>query len=185
MTYKERRERKANRLREWADRRDEKAQLALDGSQQATAGIEFGQPILVGHHSERRHRNAIERADRALGRAVEHSHRADEFRSRASNIERAADSAIYCDDLDATARLREKVAGLEARRDRIKRYNATCRKGQPDVAILEDDEQREMAQAIEVWGDVQCKGARFPSYVTSNLTGNIARLRKRLAALES
>lgn len=28
----------------------------------ATAGIPLGQPILVGHHSERRHRNALARA---------------------------------------------------------------------------------------------------------------------------
>ncbi|WP_425297284.1 DUF3560 domain-containing protein [Nocardia abscessus] len=31
----------------------------------------FGEPVKIGHHSERRHRNALDKAWRAFGRSVE------------------------------------------------------------------------------------------------------------------
>lgn len=46
-----------------------------------------GQPILVGHYSERRHRNAIARADRSLGAAVQADRDAD---AAAETADRAA-----------------------------------------------------------------------------------------------
>jgi hypothetical protein len=70
MTYREKRERKAERLRDWADRR-EANQSALNEAaraDEAATGIPFGQPILVGHHSEGRHRRAIEKIERLLGK---------------------------------------------------------------------------------------------------------------------
>ena len=46
LTYRERRERKAERLREWADKREVKASSAHQTSSDAVAGIPFGQPII-------------------------------------------------------------------------------------------------------------------------------------------
>lgn len=48
-----------------------------------------GQPILVGHHSERPHRNAIARADRSLGAAVQADREAE---AAAETAERAAEA---------------------------------------------------------------------------------------------
>jgi Domain of unknown function (DUF3560) len=45
--------------------------------------IPFGQPILVGHHSERRDRNYRDRIWNTMGRAVETGHDADEAQRRA------------------------------------------------------------------------------------------------------
>jgi Domain of unknown function (DUF3560) len=184
-TYRERRERKAKKLRDWADSRDRKADSARDSADRIMDAIPPGQPILAGHHSEKRHRRDIERLDRAMVASVEHAGKADTFRRRADNIEAAAERAIYSDDHDAVERLRERVAELEAQREWIKRYNATCRKGAPDPAILSAEQRAELASCISVWGDVQCKGGRFPSYVLTNLGGNISRQRKRLEALEA
>ena len=46
-------------------------------------GIPFGQPILVGHHSERAHRKVLERADNAMRKGIEESKKADNYRARA------------------------------------------------------------------------------------------------------
>jgi hypothetical protein len=60
----------------------------------ATAGIEPGQPILVGHHSEARHRKAVKRSIDAIGRAADaekkmryHTHRAEASQCKAGDLE--------------------------------------------------------------------------------------------------
>jgi len=81
----ERAKRKAERLLGYAnnaDKRSEEAHEKADLSEEKT-GIVFGQPILVGHHSERKHRRTIERAWDSLGKAVKESEKAEEYRSRA------------------------------------------------------------------------------------------------------
>ena len=87
LTTRERRENKAARLRGWADGREAKADERLNAAHAATDGIPMGQPILVGHHSQRRHERAIERGDNAMRASVEHSNKAGEMRGRAANIE--------------------------------------------------------------------------------------------------
>jgi hypothetical protein len=179
MTYRERRERKAERLREWAGKRAaafERGQLALEA-------IPPGQPILVGHHSEQGHRADLAKVDRAMAATAEHTAKAERMRERAANIEKAAARSIYDDDADALERLREKVARLEAKRERIKRYNASARKGAADPSILSDAERADLVSCV------RCRqadaGGPFPGYVLRNLGGNITRARKRLAELEA
>lgn len=186
MTYREKRERKADRLREWADKREDKAATSFEQSRAIGGMIPFGQPILVGHHSEKRHRRAIDRIDSAMRAGVENSAKADDMRSRADNIERAADQAIYNDDHDATERLAEKIATLETRRNRIKAYNKTCKAGQPhgDLAILDEAEQRELLSSIRAV-PYQCKNGRMPSYRLTNLGATIRNAQKRLESLSA
>lgn len=188
-TYRERREAKAERLREWADKREAKSAAAYAGTRQIADMIPLGQPVLVGHHSEGRHRRDLDRIDRGMRATVDNGRKADEFRSRADNIERAADQAIYSDDPDAIERLREKIAALEGQRDRIKAYNASCRKaaksgGVGDVALLDASEQADLATTIRVCPYQLRAGHALPAYKLSNLGGTITNARKRLAGLE-
>lgn len=172
-TYRERREARAERLRGWAEKREAKADSmhASGDLREEASGIPFGQPILVGHHSERRHRNAIEKANNATRRALENDAKAASMRSRADNIERAAEHAIYSDDADAVERLREKIASLEARREAMKQRNAEYRKAhKAELKALSSAYQRDRAMPHQ-------------AYELQNLGGNISRARKRLAQL--
>lgn len=54
-----------------ADRKATEADVAFGRAKAIGDMIPFGQPILVGHHSERRHRKDIGRIDRATGAGVE------------------------------------------------------------------------------------------------------------------
>lgn len=189
-THRERREARAERLREWADKREAKSEAERRKSEDATAGIPFGQPILAGHHSQRRHEKAIDRSWAALGRSVESDRMAKRHAEKARNIEGQLAASIYSDDDDAIERLRERIDGLEAERDRIKRYNASARKaaktgGTGDVTIL-DDEQRANLLSVARYAPYQLRaGNALPAYSLSNLSGNIARNRKRLEQLEA
>lgn len=50
---------------------------------ESATGIPFGQPILVGHHNENRHKRTIERAHKAMDKCVEERDKAIDYRRRA------------------------------------------------------------------------------------------------------
>lgn len=181
MTYRERREAKVERLHEWADKREAKSEAAYSSAHAIIGNIPAGQPILVGHHSERRHRSDLARHDSYMTQSIEHSEKAEQMRSRAANIQSALDHAIYSDDPDAIERLKDKLSGLEADRDGIKDYNASCRKGNPDASLLTDEWQKKLS-SYTTTGYTADNGA-LPGFVLSNLNGNINRTRKRLTRL--
>ena len=61
--YEERKQARIDRYHELSAKNRTRAQGRFKASDDAVAGIPAGQPILVGHHSERRHRRALERSD--------------------------------------------------------------------------------------------------------------------------
>lgn len=190
MTYRDRRRARAERLRDWSDKREEKAESELARAEEMARVIPFGQPILVGHHSEGRDRNYRDRIDRTMGRGVEHARKADDMRSRAEGIEAQLERSIYDDDPDAVERLEERLAALEAERERIKAYNASCRKaartgGTGDLSLLTESERGEVATLARVASYQLGPGGALPSYKLSNLSGNIKRNRDRLATLKA
>lgn len=167
-TYRERREARAARLREQAERKDAQAAAARQAERQILDRIPPGQPILVGHHSEKRHRRDLARADSLMRKSLDTG---DAARARADEIERQADAAIYDDDPDALDRLRDKLAACEARRERMKQANAAYRR-----------EHRDELQAMTAYERGQA--VPFPSYALSNLGGVISSTRQRIARLE-
>jgi Domain of unknown function (DUF3560) len=172
LTYRERRERRAERRRTWADGREAKADAAYQASHDATAGIPLGQPILVGHHSEGKHRRAIERSQRRATQAIEHSDTARRHRQAADTIDAQLDASIYDDDPDAIDRLRERIEQREAKRDRMKKANAGYRK-----------QHRAELKAMTLYE--RNRAVPHPSYELTNLGGCINRDRKRLERLEA
>ena len=76
---------RAEALAEKAQRKTARATAAQDAADAAAARLpEGGEPIKVGHHSETRHRNAIDRAWSAQGRAVRAGEDATDAQRRAS-----------------------------------------------------------------------------------------------------
>lgn len=184
MTYRERREARAERLRDWADKRESKSDAAIGAAKELADRIPFGQPIHVGHHSQRRAERDRDRIGSGMDRGMEHHHKAQSMNARAANIEDQLAGAIYSDDTDAVEQLTARVAKLEAERDRIKAYNASCRKGARDVTVLDERQQRELVSVMRVSPYSMGKNGQYPSYHLTNLSGNVARNRKRLESLK-
>ena len=92
MTRRERKERKLEQRAAWAEKADARSAQRDAASLRAVDGIPFGQPILVGHHSEGRHR-------RALQKAQDHATKAYEERTLATHHRAKADGLVVSEAL--------------------------------------------------------------------------------------
>ncbi|MXW16459.1 MAG: DUF3560 domain-containing protein [Gemmatimonadetes bacterium] len=210
LTYRERRERRAARREEWADKRDAKSEESFAGADRIAEGIPPGQPILVGHHSEKGHRRDLDRIDRGMRKGFEHRNMAKHHRQRAAGIRDQLDRSIYRDDTDEAERLRQRIAEREAERDRMKAINREAAKIARAHGIKKrtghwlhamTDEQTEKVRAVlvevckkveatkrevsDIMAGLKYNGTLgYPSYALSNLGANIRRDRNRLPAAE-
>lgn len=101
-------ETRVERFSTYADNASKSAEAASAHAHNILAPIPSGQPIQLGHHSERRHRNTIKRADAAMQRAVSETEREAHWRSRVAS---AIAHAKYKERPDVIAR---RIKGLEA-----------------------------------------------------------------------
>ncbi|WP_146099079.1 DUF3560 domain-containing protein [Nocardia nova] len=96
-------------LQSKASRKDAKAAAAEAAHQRAHDALPpGGEPIKIGHHSERRHRNAIDKAWKAWGRSVE----ADRDATRAHN--RAEAAAYTTEHRNSPQTVANRIDTLEA-----------------------------------------------------------------------
>jgi len=143
----------------------------------ATKHIPFGQPILVGHHSERHHRRDVERGQRAATKGVEASRAASQAKWAAGNSGRA----ITADDPEAVVALKDKLSKLENEREQIKAVNKAFRKG-GWKAVGEIIGEERAARCEARLPDYEKKP--FPAYVLQNLGANIRRVKGRIEELQ-
>lgn len=171
MTYRERREAKAERLREWAAKRETNAAAVFEHNRPFTSDYAFNtQP---GHIPLRARIIAQEE------RAHESLEKARSMESRANGIESQLSGSIYSDDPDAIERLEERIASLEAKRERYKAHNKAMRKPRACDHPANCDCRSMFPR------DCSCKNHPLPGYVLQNLGGDIKRNRDRLAQLKS
>jgi uncharacterized coiled-coil protein SlyX len=182
MTRRERLEAKLEKRRNWAESRDRKAERGFQAASRIADGIPLGQPILVGHHSEKRHRRDIERIDAGMRAGVESSIMASHHRSKADGLERQLEGSIFSDDPDAVDALETRIAELEAKLATRKRINALYRKGDAGALLAEFGMDLEKMRA-KLAGDWH--GVPWPPYSISNMRGNIRRLRQRVGQVEA
>ena len=183
-------EQKQQARREFYEAQAGKAQqdsaAAYSDAQAATAGIVMGQPILVGHHSEKRHRAAIERSDRAMRKSCEASDKADYYEQKAASVGRGG---VSSDDPEAVAKLRKQLDGARAAQETMKKVNAVIRKHKGDesaqvAGILAAGSFTE-EQARELLSPDFSGRLGFPAYAMSNNNANIRRIEKRIEQLEA
>jgi hypothetical protein len=125
------------RLEERAERLREQARQTRASADRRADMIPFGQPILVGHHSERRDRNFREKIRKSYEKSFELSKAADRAEQRAEGV---GTGGISSDDPEAVVKLRTQLANLESNQRTMSEINAAWRKaGQPKP----DDQERE------------------------------------------
>ena len=113
----DRAEERAERFEDYSDRRADDAEQA-HGAVEAIAGnIPLGQPILVGHHSEKRARKDAERIENGMRRAVKMWEQSKYWTDRAAS---AIGHAKYLERPDVRARRIKKIEADKRRQERSK-----------------------------------------------------------------
>lgn len=192
MTRRERLERKLEKRRAWAQGRRSSSEQRWGAADAILAPIPLGQPVLVGHHSERRHRRALERADANMSAAVADSKMAAHHDSKADGLERQLEGSIFSDDPDAVEALEARIQELTAEQDRRKRINAAFRKvaGEPverlaalvQAGVIGQAEASELSRFFAI-----CHYERqpFPPYSLTNLGARIRTARERIKLVQA
>lgn len=83
--------RRAERRREWAASAERKSDEYYKASNKDADFLSLGEPIKIGHHSEKRHRKAIEDAWNNMGKSVEFEEKAKEHERVAQYWDEKAD----------------------------------------------------------------------------------------------
>lgn len=143
--------------------------------------IPFGQPILVGHHSERGHRNAIEKMRRARDRASALLKMAEAADNSANAAEK--NYAVSSDDPQAVTKLRHKLSAMEKQRDQYKEINRLVRKN--DTEGLKAMGLSEQAIHKLFNPQFSYQGQGVPAWELTNLGANIRRVKDRIEQLSA
>ena len=159
-SYEQKQLEKAERYESRAKKAKTQSDSTLNQVRREREYIPLGQPILVGHHSEKRHRNHLAKLENRERRGWEESKKSEYYDDKAERIRRniETDAVISSDDPDAVSKLQAKLVKLEEKREAIKEFNKKARK--------EGTEQA-------------------PAYLLKNLAGNIKSVKTRIQNLEA
>jgi hypothetical protein len=178
-------ERRAERRTEWAEKADNRAAQRFGRAKTTADGIPLGQPILVGHHSERRARRDQERIRSNMNKGVEESRLSLHHKRKAAGIESQLDRSVFSDDHDAVERLRKRIAKNEAQRDRYKEINRAWRKSKGDLDKLTADGTVSAALGGTIRRTMELAPWLKTPFDTTNIAARIRRDKKRIEALET
>lgn len=116
--YEQRQADKAIYYKEQAAKAEQRSEAADQAARQISDNIPFGQPILVGHHSEGRARRDHARINRLTNKHFEEQKKAEYYENKAENA--ANPSFISSDNPDALKLLKEKLQTLEENHKKMK-----------------------------------------------------------------
>ena len=180
--YEQKQEQRRQRLLDSADKADREANSRLKSADDMLSVIPMGQPILVGHHSEKRHRRDLDRIHTNIGKGIEAQQKAEKLRERAASVGKCG---VSSDDPDAIRKLTEKLEKLEKQQGLYKAINQALRRA--DKAG-DDAPLRELGlsdQTIAGLKQPDFAGRRgIASYVLTNNNSNMRRIRERIEALK-
>lgn len=129
MTRRERLEAKLEKRGEWAGKARARSDARFNTARKIGSQIPMGQPILVGHHSERHARRDAERIETNMSKGVEQHKLAEHHESKARGLEIQLDRTIFDDDPDAIERLEARIAARKKEAARATEINKAWRKG--------------------------------------------------------
>lgn len=173
--YEAKQEEKRQRLQEAAAKRRRESDARYQAGRQIMEMIPPGQPILIGHHSEKGHRAALRRIDNHFKKSLELHHEAKELEHRAAAV---GTGGISSDDPDAPEKLTAKLKAKKALRERMKRVNALWRKRDAEGLKAEGLELEALDR--EIAGRYSWEKQPFPKWQIQNLGAEIRRLEQRI-----
>jgi hypothetical protein len=173
--YEERKENRINRYEDHAKKASGEAEVLFDKAHNMASVIPFGQPILVGHHSEGTDRSYRKRIDNTHRKSLEAAEKAAYYQDKA---ETAANSkTISGDNPDAINLYREKLVKLEAVQEEMKAVNKAFAKGDGALKALglTDEQITKMKNGMQSY-----ERKPYPAWALSNNNAEIRRVKEKI-----
>lgn len=117
----ERAKAKAERYSQWAASAEKKSTQYYEASNEGREFLSLGEPIKIGHHSEKRHRALIDRNWERMGKSVAMSEKAEQHENKAEYWERKAK--------DINLSMPESVEYYEYKVETAKEYHQGVKSG--------------------------------------------------------
>ncbi len=145
---------KAEKLEGYAANAEKRATAYYEASKEGKDFLILGEPIKIGHHSERRHRKLIERNWERMGKSVAESEKAAEYQRRAEYWKERANKI----DLS----MPDSLEYFEFELEKAKKYHQSL-KDNPELRLhgmslqyankAVKDLEEKVYLAIKLWGD--------------------------------
>jgi hypothetical protein len=176
--YQERKENRISWLEEQAAKTMGNARARQKKALDIGGAIPFGQPILAGHHSEKRHRADIGRIETSMRKAIEEAEKADYYQEKA--VTAGKNKAISGDNPEAVELYREKLIKLEALQEEMKAVNKAFAKGDEALKALGMSDE----QIVKMKSDMLSYERKpYPTWALSNNIANIHRVKEKIEQL--
>ncbi|MFL7018075.1 DUF3560 domain-containing protein [Vibrio cyclitrophicus] len=185
--YQDRKESKRERLEERAAKAAAVSNERFNTASTLGKMLPFGQPILVGHHSEAKHRKHAESINTNMRKSVEAQDKADYLSRRADSV---GSAGIASDDPEAVEKLKKKLEGLIKSHELMKAVNKIVRSShmteEDKIEYLvnthgqTEERAKKLLRPCEFFGKFG-----FDTYALQNSNANIRTTRKRLEHLEA
>lgn len=178
MDFGDRRQARIEHYKKQAEKNKQKAEDLFNAASSEVEHIPMGQPILVGHHSEKKHRKALERHDNKMRKAFEAGGKGDYYERKANAAE--SNNAIFSDDPKALEKLEIKIQEAQEEHFKMVKANRLIRQGDNKGLVHLLGEKR--AQGVLKPDFMNRTG--FPEYKLKNSNANINRMKQRLEDLQ-
>ncbi len=152
----------------------------FEGARQVLAPIPPGQPILVGHHSEKMHRRTLARHDRMMDKACAAENRAEYWEQRAAAAE--SNTSISSDDPQVLEKLRAKLEQLTEAQEAMKKVNRAYKAEKLEELGYSAEQIAALDQRVK--NGYSWEQQPYPSYLLKNNNANMRRIRQRIVGLE-
>lgn len=116
--YEERREARKIRYEELSRKAEERSAQYSNSTANRILEMTPGQPIIIGHHSEKKARRLHEKAWEDTRKSIEEDKKSQYYKDRAESVENS--KVIYNDDPNAIQKLKDKLEYLEKQKELIK-----------------------------------------------------------------
>lgn len=184
MSRRERLEAKLEKRQEWAGLASQRSSAAFKQGERMASVIPMGQPILIGHHSEKRDRNYRERIHNTMRRGCDLANLAEHHQSKAAGLEAQLEHSIFSDDPDAIEAIEERIRANEAAREQMKLINKLYKKGDVEGLKALGLDYENLKAKLAALGNYFGQAPHMP-YELTNTGARILADKKRIQAIKA
>ena len=184
--YDQKKSDRVNRYSDRAIKANTTAETHFNHSNQIGERFAGGQPILVGHHSEKKARNDQNRMHNSMRKSIDATEKSKYYNKKAVAAEK--NTAISSDDSNALVLLKEKLRTAEQNQEFMKAINKIVKSKKlsesEKIKKIVNDIGVEESKAKDILAPDFGGRVGFASYKLTNNNANIKRMKERIKKLE-